>query len=322
MRAAEQLAARLPPRRLAELATGLTCGYRAGQSVSLGPDEVATYCAYRLPATYAAARSCLLALATTCPDVAPRHLLDVGGGAGAAAFAAAAVFGSLGAVTVLDQNEHMLRAGEEIAALVPGVLPAETSWVRAGLLGATALPPADLVVATYLLGELPPAALARLVHSMAEAAGSAVLVVEPGTPAGHRRVLDARAALLDAGWTVAAPCPHDARCPMEDPDWCHFSVRVPRSRLHRLAKSADLGYEDEKYSYVAAVRGPCPRPAARVVRHPDWRRSAAVLRLCTGAGVLETRTVPRSAGDAYRAARRVRWGDPWPPQPGPVPPLG
>ena len=42
-------------------------------------------------------------------------------------------------------------------------------------------------------------------------------------------------------------------CPMRD-DWCHFAVRLPRSAAHRAAKGAKRGFEDEKFTYVVAVR--------------------------------------------------------------------
>ena len=50
-----------------------------------------------------------------------------------------------------------------------------------------------------------------------------------------------------------APCPHNAACPMNEDDWCHFSGRVSRSRIHRQLKSGELGYEDE-----VLVHSRCP----------------------------------------------------------------
>ena len=39
----------------------------------------------------------------------------------------------------------------------------------------------------------------------------------------------------EAGANILAPCPHARPCPLAAPDWCHFSARVARSRLHREA---------------------------------------------------------------------------------------
>src|SRR5204862_6971891 len=122
----------------------------------------------------------------------------------------------------------------------------------------------------FVLGEL--AAPSETVERAWTATAGAVVVVEPGTPAGYERVLDARDRLIAAGARVVAPCPHDRACPLAGTtDWCHFAVRVARSSAHRRAKEARLGHEDEKFSYVVAARGDARRAAARILRHPQVR---------------------------------------------------
>src|SRR6202000_2264000 len=83
---------------------------------------------------------------------------------------------------------------------------------------------------------------------------SALVIVEPGTPQGYRRILQARDLLLAREARILAPCPHQLPCPLAAPYWCHFAQRVPRSRDHRIVKSSTLAYEDEKFSYLIAVR--------------------------------------------------------------------
>lgn len=97
-----------------------------------------------------------------------------------------------------------------------------------------------------------------------------MVLIEPGTPEGYLRIREARGQLIDAGMTVAAPCPHDGTCPIEvGQDWCHFSARVSRSSLHRQVKGGSLPYEDEKFSYVAATRFP-----VEAGRLPDHAQAA------------------------------------------------
>ncbi|WP_199850674.1 small ribosomal subunit Rsm22 family protein [Streptomyces sp. CMB-StM0423] len=308
-------------RRAASAVERLIAGYRGG-----GPapalrdrDDVAAYAAYRMPATFQAVRAALSALAEAAPGWAPHSHLDVGGGTGAAVWAAAAVWPDGPRPTVvLDQAEPALALGSELAAGAadPAVRAAE--WRRRALGAApagSAWAPAGLVTVSYLLGELPENVRREVVASAAQAAEGAVVVVEPGTPEGYLRVLAARQQLVDAGYEVLAPCPHSARCPMEGTaDWCHFAARVQRSALHRRVKGGELGHEDEKFSYVAAVRIPAGAPApARVVRHPQLRKGLVLLELCTAGEGLARTPVSKRQGPRYRAARDVRWGDAWPP---------
>ena len=190
--------------------------------------------------------------------------------------------------------------------LPPGVDPA---WPQA-------CPGADLATAAYVLGELTTAQQSALVALAAQAA-PAVLLVEPGTPAGHRRILAARAQLLAAGYVIAAPCPHQLGCPLDVAgDWCHFGARLQRSAVHRQAKGAELSYEDEKYSYVAAVRPDSLAVAAapgRIVRRPQQRKGLVMLSVCAQDGIVGRELVGKSKGELYRHARKISWGDPWPP---------
>jgi ribosomal protein RSM22 (predicted rRNA methylase) len=178
------------------------------------------------------------------------------------------------------------------------------------------LPGADLATAAYVLGELTPAQQSSLVAILASAA-AAVVVVEPGTPAGHRRVLAARTQLIAAGYMIAAPCPHQLRCPLAvEGDWCHFGIRLQRSAVHRQVKGVELSYEDEKYSYVAAVRTTVGvdmvRAPGRVVRRPQQRKGLVLLDLCLPDGTSGRELVSKSKGDVYRQARKISWGDRWP----------
>jgi ribosomal protein RSM22 (predicted rRNA methylase) len=238
------------------------------------------------------------------PGWAPRSLLDVGAGPGVATWAAVAVWPSLEDLILVEAEPEMVAAGRELLPDVP--------WVEGDVSAARG--PADLVLASYVLGELRQPAAARL---WAQAADT-VVFVEPGTPAGYRRILDARAAVLEAGGFTVAPCPHDLPCPLPPDDWCHFAARLPRSKLHRRAKSADLGWEDEKYSYAVLSRQPVAKAAARIIRQPQIRSGHVNLVTSEPDGIHE-RTVSRKQGLLYKQARSAGWGDAIAPEPGPPP---
>ena len=94
---------------------------------------------------------------------------------------------------------------------------------------------------------------------------------------------------------------------MIDPDWCHFAARVERSSLHRRIKEAELGYEDEKFSYVALSRQPVALAAARIIRRPAQQPGVIQLELCTPEG-LQSMQVRKRDREAFRAARKAVWG--------------
>jgi ribosomal protein RSM22 (predicted rRNA methylase) len=137
-----------------------------------------------------------------------------------------------------------------------------------------------------------------------------MLVVEPGTPRGFALIRQLRAELLAAGAYMGAPCSSAGECPMDAADWCHFAARVGRSSLHRRVKGGELGYEDEKFSYLAVTRQPVETARARIVRRPRQQPGLVVLDTCTPEG-LRTERVTRRDRDRFRAARHADWGGSW-----------
>ncbi|MFJ2113825.1 small ribosomal subunit Rsm22 family protein, partial [Streptomyces sp. NPDC087850] len=285
--------------------------------------DVAAYAAYRMPATFEAVRAALAGLADAAPGWAPGSHVDVGGGTGAAVWAADAVWGGgtgssrtgEGAprtTAVLDWAEPALALGRELAASGAPALRA-AAWRRERIGAALKLPESDLVTVSYVLNELTAPDRTALVDEAARAA-RAVVIVEPGTPDGYLRIIEARDRLIAAGLRIAAPCPHSGACPIEaGTDWCHFAARVSRSSLHRQIKGGSLAYEDEKFGYVAAVRFEARPVRARVTRKPQIRKGQVLLDLCTEGDGLTRGTVTKRHGPLYRAARDTAWGDAWPP---------
>ncbi|MBT2399525.1 small ribosomal subunit Rsm22 family protein [Streptomyces sp. ISL-100] len=312
----------LPPKQAAQAVERLIANYRGttptGAPVLRDRSDVAAYAAYRMPATFEAVRSALAALRDAAPEWIPATHADIGGGTGAATWAVAEAWQEKAASTVIDWAEPALALGRELAEASGSPALRAATWQRSRIGSALRIESADLVTVSYVLKELTPAGRATVVTEAARAA-QAVVIVEPGTPDGYLRIIEARQQLIDAGMSVAAPCPHSGACPIEPgTDWCHFSARVSRSSLHRQVKGGSLPYEDEKFSYVAAVRGDVEAdPAAnRVIRRPQIRKGMVLLELCTKPEELTRETVTKKRhGDLYRAARDIDWGDAWPPPP-------
>lgn len=269
--------------------------------------DALAYALARMPATYAAVTASLNALREIDPGFAPKSLLDVGAGPGTASWAAAETFSSLKSFALLDANSALRALALELGRGSSRLreLNYRRGEARAALADAEA---ADFVVASYMIGEISEGERSALAGLMWAKTRGTLLVVEPGTPAGYARIMALRQQLIASGAHVTAPCPHDGQCPLAAPDWCHFTQRLPRSRAHKQLKSAELPYEDEKFSYVALTRAPIARNPARVLAQPVITKVAVTAKLCTDHGVMST-IAPRRDKPAYARFRKYNWGD-------------
>ncbi|MCM2473928.1 methyltransferase type 11 [Rhizobium sp. CG5] len=271
-------------------------------------DELAAkaYLAARLPATFAAARAALEAVAEVHDTFAPKRQIDVGAGPGTALWAAVDCWPGLQSATMLEASPAIRKVGETLSA----ALTIACDWRAGDVLGdLPQMDKADLVTLAYVLDELAENRIADVTRKLFELTTDTIVIIEPGTPAGWKRILTARQTLLEAGASLIAPCPHQDACPIVSPDWCHFSRRVARSRIHRQVKQADVPWEDEKYIFVAATRLPITRSGARVLSPPRMSGGVGRLKLCLGDGTAQETVISRRDGEAFRQARRADWGD-------------
>ena len=296
---------------LASAAAGLSQRYR--EEGREGPANVASdrdalaYLATRLPATFAAVRASFAAIANARPAFAPKSLLDIGAGPGTALWAAADRWPEIADALLVEASPIFRACGERLAAGAP--LPKMT-W-RATNVARESInsAPRDLVTIAYMLNELPSQTRQDVLAQAWQATADTLVIVEPGTPAGWQRILAARRQLIEAGGYVIAPCAHAQSCPLAPPDWCHFAERVARSRLHRQAKSAEVPWEDEKFSYIAVSRTPAQNAAtARVIARPRKASGRVTLKLCCADGSAAERLFSRRDGERYKRATRSDWG--------------
>ena len=280
-----------------------------GHSRNAVPDATTAlaYAIARMPATYAACTRAFDLVAAQAPSFTPRSMLDLGAGPGTATLAAAAVWPGLETARLLEPNAALSSLA---AAAIPAATAMSCTIEGGDLTGRRAAwPAADLTTLSYVLAEQPLVKIAAIVAPIAALVSGLIVIVEPGTPAGYARILAAREALLTAGLHIVAPCPHADRCPLPTGDWCHFSIRLQRSAGHRHLKDADVPFEDERFSFVSAMRDPLARPAtARLIRPAKVEKGFADLALCTATG-LETRRIARRDASAYKAVKGMTWGD-------------
>jgi ribosomal protein RSM22 (predicted rRNA methylase) len=323
MRAAETLSERYRGPGTTNSATATSSLTNAGLDRPLTDAERAAYLVVRAPATFAAVTAALDELRARRPECPVKRVLDVGAGPGAASWAALTMFDEVKEITLVERDRGFAALGREILDAAAPARPQTTAitwkqvdlgrdWVSRGD-GDGDSATYDLVLISYALGELIADVRARVLDAAwrATSADGALVVVEPGTPRHFQGVLDTRTWLLTHGATIVAPCPHAAACPMAAAgDWCHFSARVPRSKEHRRLKGGSLSYEDEKFSYLIATRSVMPASSpSRIVRHPYVEKGRITLTRCTTDATIATTPISRHDREAFRRARKARWGD-------------
>ncbi|KAI9189780.1 37S ribosomal protein S22 [Blastocladiella emersonii ATCC 22665] len=317
--------------------------------VAYDADLVPAYLAARMPACYAAAER---ALAETysklgTPDHAPRTVLDLGTGPGTAVWALRCVERDMGVekpadVTAVDVNRAMLDAARALGA---------QAGLDAGVTFAEFLPANpnarfDLSIASFLFSEVEdPALRASLLRSLWSLTDGTMVIIDRGTPRGFKRLVEIRDWVLaqdDA--TILAPvrrsyscrcalptgpnllsptqCPHMKTCPLSTGgrDWCHFAQRLERPPEMQKTKHAKTNLEDVKFTYLVVKKSApslVPTNSAalwpRVLGPPLKRGGHVLLDVCTPSGNAERIVVAKSMGkDAFKAARKLGWGDQWP----------
>ena len=186
----------------------MSAAYRENRAMRLpDPARTAAYLVTRMPATFAAAHAVLRELRERLGARPISSVLDMGAGAGAASLAARECFPASGAITMVERDAALAAAARQW-------LP-EAAVMLEDVTRMKALPPHDLVIAAYSLGEIGGPLAARLW----QAARVALVVIEPGTPRGYALILKVRAELLEAGGS------HGGALPRRDP------VPAGRARL-------------------------------------------------------------------------------------------
>lgn len=288
-----------------------------GKSLLNRDEEAAVYSLMRMPATFSAVS---FALEKVCEmsDFVPRSLLDAGAGTGGATFAVNEFF-ALDSITCLEREPAMENIGKKLFSFGEDKAIREARYIRADLVEEATKANdnskkyvSDLVISSYVLNEMSMEDRMKVVKWLWDNAEKMLVIIEPGTPVGFANIRRIRDFLMEQGAYVCAPCPHMENCPVTGDDWCHFTVRVQRGKIHKMLKNADVPYEDEKFSYIAFSREPLKMDkCGRIMRHPITLKGRVELSICTSDGIY-TKTVTKKDNEAYKCAKKVDCGDIYP----------
>lgn len=267
--------------------------------------EAVTYSIVRMPATFGSV-STALAYALEFFEEPISTVLDVGAGTGAASWAVANQIEQNITYTCIEREDAMISLGKKLANSHPFI--SKANWIKKDFTSSSIAMSSDLVIASYALNELDEANRVRVLGELWNATKKLLILVEPGTPVASRQIGAARKELIARGGFVVAPCPHNSNCPISDDDWCHFTCRIPRSKLHKLLKGGDAPYENEKFSFVAIAKSQQNNANARILRHPLKEAGRITLQLCTDKGI-ETKIVTKKQTDLFKRARKSSGGE-------------
>lgn len=283
--------------------------YRNQSGLFLQTDEERkVYLFTRLPGTFSAVCKVLEEAQSRCPQLKVESLLDVGAGPGTGMWAASEVFPSLASCTLLEKDLDFMRLGQDLAKRSVTASILQSSWKNLDIEKPLEIDSHDLILLSYSIGEIKEFAWKTLLTSLWKATKKVLVIIEPGTPAGYARLMKIRQILKSEGASLWAPCPHSLTCPLEKNDWCHFSVRVPRTALHRQFKSAELGHEDEKFSYLIFGKDSIAPFHSRIIRHPIKHSGFVELVTCQSEGIVK-QTYSKKDKGLYKEKKKLAWGD-------------
>lgn len=92
----------------------------------------------------------------------------------------------------------------------------------------------------------------------------ALIIVEPSTRDDARRLQAERPKLIEAGFSLWAPCPHQQDCPLlvSERDWCHDRVHFEAPAwFTAVEKHLPIKNRTLSFSYLAARKTPSPLAA-------------------------------------------------------------
>ncbi|CAI9291068.1 unnamed protein product [Lactuca saligna] len=254
-------------------------------------DQTIAYVASRMPAVFSACHRVLTEVKRRLPGFSPTRVLDFGAGTGSAFWALREVWpNSLERVNIVEPSQSMQRAGLSLIKDLKN-LPLIQSYGSIQSLSQNISKSErkhDLVIASYVLGEIPSLKdRITIVRQLWDLTQDVLVLMEPGTPHGSNIISQVRSHILwmekrktrklakasnqeskdlmthKVGAHIVAPCPHDGACPLDNTGkYCHFVQRLQRTTSQLAYKQSNgvplRGFEDEKFCYVVFRRGPRP----------------------------------------------------------------
>ncbi|XP_014221473.1 methyltransferase-like protein 17, mitochondrial [Trichogramma pretiosum] len=251
------------------------------------------------------------------PTFNPKSMFDFGSGVGSVLWAALERWNTINEYMGIDISADMCDLSEKIISLRPKKY--KKAFFRQFLPVSNLQH--DIVVSAYSLMELESAkSRLEVIAKLWKKTNQYLIIVEQGTNAGYKLVLEARDFvnyLMDTEYYqdqkhfIFSPCPHKNPCPrlLQNKGFpCNFGIQYMPLRLLGPQR-----HNFELYSYVVLKKG---NPTSednwsRIVRPTLVRKNHVRCRMCTSEGQLEEVVVTKSRHGKpfYRCAKASGWGD-------------
>ena len=280
--------------------------YRLRKNLSFNNDlQKLAYITSRMPATFNSLKFTLNQIIKIAPNYKINSVLDLGSGPGTSILSVFSILPDIKEIKLVEKDKFLFDLSKKLSSLLDlnkNILLERNDILRVKDYDS------DLVILSYVANELKDFAIDKIIKRWFFSKSKMILFLEPGTRYGFEKIRYIRQKLIDNKCYVVAPCPNELKCPMKNNDWCHFYVRVKRTKLHKFLKSGTLGYEDEKFSYVIAVKEPITKNNARIMGFTKNDKTKVKLKVCMD-GEIKNTEVPASKKTLYKEAKKLNWGD-------------
>ena len=276
-----------------------------GKRLLTESDEAVAYALSRMPATYEADYSAInKTLENNNFNI--NTVFDIGAGTGSATWAITELVDNSPNITCFEREDSMIKVGKKLMSYSEKLK--NTEWKKFDIVKDEINQTADFIMVSYMINELPKNEVNKIISKLWKATNKILFVIEPGTPRGFSNIKQIRSQLLQENAHIIAPCPHENECTLPQDDWCQFTARVQRSKIHKLFKDGQLSYEDEKFSYIAFSKQTVNIADNRILRHPIINKGYTEFKICTKLGI-QNMKLSKKDGYKYKKSKKKNAGD-------------
>lgn len=277
---------------------------RTGKSLLSKEIEAVAYSIMRMPATFGAITTVLKNTLNIVKNNEFKTVLDIGSGTGASVWVVSDLL-EVEKITCLEREEAMRKIGQTLLKNNDEIKNIE--WINKDITKEE-LPAAEIIIMSYVMNELAEENRKNLIEKLLKLNAKLILIIEPGTPEGFKNIKQIQEVALNKGAFIIAPCTSQEKCKLPEDDWCHSTVRVERTKIHKLLKNAELPYEDEKFSYIVISNEKYNLPDSRILRHPIIEKGKIILKLCEKGNIGE-KIIVKKDKDKFKIAKKKNCGD-------------